>query len=243
MTAAPRKTLHGRRKGRPLRPNQQALVSELLPRLALALKEGEPLDPQALFERPHPELWLEIGFGGGEHLAWQIKRHSHEAAQETRLGPGFLGAEFFINGIARLLGRLEESQSLAHLRLFQGDARMLLEALPDSSLDRVFILFPDPWPKARHNKRRLIRRETLAQLARCMKVGGELRIATDDPGYLAWILERLAAHPDFRLLERGPEDWLDRPADWPPTRYEQKALAAGRQPTFLRLCRKPHGAA
>lgn len=243
MTAAPRKTLHGRRKGRPLRPNQQTLVTDLLPRLAFSLKEKEPLDPQALFDRPHPELWLEIGFGGGEHLAWQIERHAQDATEERGPGPGFLGAEVFINGIARLLGRLEESQSLAHLRLFQGDARMLLEALPEGCLDRVFILFPDPWPKARHNKRRLIRRETLAQLARCMKAGSELRIATDDADYLAWILERLTEHRHFQLRERGRDDWLGRPEDWPPTRYEQKALAAGRHPTFLRLRRKPETAA
>ena len=127
------------------------------------------------------------------------------------------------------------------MRLFTDDARLLLVVLPPASLGQVFVLFPDPWPKRRHHKRRLIAPATLDLLATVMEDGAELRLTTDDRGYLAWMLEHLTAHPDFRWLARRPADWRERPPDWPPTRYEEKARAAGRRPPFLRFIRRPRG--
>jgi tRNA (guanine-N7-)-methyltransferase len=173
-------------------------------------------------------VWLEVGFGGGEHLAAQ-------AAANPRIG--MIGAEVFENGVVKLLGEIER-QKLQNIRLFIEDARLLLAALPEKSLARVFILFPDPWPKLRHHKRRMVSRETLDRLAFVMADGAELRLATDDRAYLAWMLEHTTQHADFDWLARGPEDWRERPQDWPATRYEQKAIAAGRQPAFLRFRRR-----
>jgi tRNA (guanine-N7-)-methyltransferase len=201
----------------------------LLPRVAFALPEGGRLDPAALFTQPPRSIGLEIGFGGGEHLA---------AWAEREPASGFIGCEVFENGIVRLLGAIER-KNLDNIRVFAGDARLLLGALPPASLDRVFVLFPDPWPKRRHHKRRLFNRGTADALAAIMTDGAELRIATDDPPYLRAILALLTAHPAFLWLAAGPSDWRSRPADWPPTRYEQKARAAGRVPSFLRLKRRP----
>ncbi len=227
---APRRAFYGRRRGRRLRPGRKALLEELLPQLAVVLPEGGGrLDPAALFDSPPEGIWLEIGFGAGEHLAWQAEQHP---------GAGFLGAEFFVNGVAGLLREVREC-GLANVRIHHGDARDLLDVLAPGSLDRVFILFPDPWPKARHHKRRLIRDDTLDRLAEVMKDGAELRLATDDMGYLSWMLERLNRHPAFEWLARGPRDWRERPADWPPTRYEIKALDQGRRPIYLRFRRRP----
>lgn len=227
--------LHGRRRGRPLRATQRRLVEALLPQLAIELPpEGQTLDPRKLFGRPLSQLWLEIGFGAGEHLAWQAARQSEHD------GPaGIIGAEVYFNGIAKLLRRLEGTAALARMRIYQGDARALMAALPERSLDRVFILFPDPWPKTRHHKRRLVRRASLERLAALLKDGGELRLATDDRGYLDWMLERLLRQEDFEWMAAGPADWRRRPADWPATRYEEKALAAGRRPVYLRFRRRP----
>jgi tRNA (guanine-N7-)-methyltransferase len=177
---------------------------------------------------PRP-IWLEIGFGGGEHLAQQAACH---------LAIGFLGCEVFENGIAKLVAEIDR-RGLANIRIFSDDARLLLAALPAASVDRVFILFPDPWPKERHKKRRLVSGETLDRLAAIMRGGAELRLATDDPDYLSWMLERVTRQPAFEWLARRPADWRERPADWPPTRYEEKARAAGRTPYFLRIVRRP----
>ncbi len=224
--------VYGRRKGRPLRPGQRDLCERLLPRLAVAMPPpGESLQPATLFERPLREIWLEIGFGGGEHLAAQAAAHPDV---------GILGAEVFINGVARLLRAIDQI-GLANVRIHHGDARALLAALPPASVARTFVLFPDPWPKSRHRKRRLIRPASLDRLAEILADGGELRLATDDAGYLTWMLECLGRHPDFRWLARRPADWRVRPADWPPTRYEEKALAAGRRPAYLRWRRRPRG--
>lgn len=229
---APQRRLYGRRRGRPLRPAQRRLMEELLPVLQLALPQQGVLPPRALFPRPVAGVWLEAGFGAGEHLAAQAAAHPEI---------GFLGAEVFENGIARLLTEVEH-RKLDNLRLFIDDARLLLAALPVASLDRVFILFPDPWPKERHKKRRLVSRATLDALAGVMADGGELRLATDDPDYAQEMLARTREHPDFACLAQGSQDWPERPADWPMTRYEQKARAAGRPPLFLRLVRRVRGA-
>lgn len=227
MTAPPPR-VYGRRRGRKLRPGRRQLNDSLLPQLAFALPEAGSFDPRALFPAAPTELWLEIGFGGGEHLAEQAERHPDI---------GLLGSEVFENGVARLVGEVAR-RNLGNIRIFPDDARLLLDALPPASLGRVFILFPDPWPKLRHHKRRLVATPTLDRLAIVMRPGAELRLATDDRDYLAWMLEHATAHPAFRWLARAPADWRERPSDWPPTRYEEKTRAAGRDPAFLRFVRR-----
>lgn len=225
----PRRRTHGRRLGRPLRPKLRSLLESHLPELSVVLPEaGRDLEIDRLFPTKPKEIWLEIGFGSGEHLAWQAAGHEEV---------GFLGAEVFVNGIAALVKRIE-AEGLGNIRIFQGDARDLLDALPPKLLSRIFILFPDPWPKIRHHKRRLLTAETLDRLAAALRESGELRIATDHDEYLRWILEQTTAHPAFRWLAQGPRDWRERPDDWPSTRYELKALGQGRRPTFLRFVRR-----
>jgi tRNA (guanine-N7-)-methyltransferase len=204
------------------------LLATLLPELRIDLPEHGGLDPGQLFPAKPAELWLEIGFGAGEHLAAQAAAHPEV---------GFLGAEVFENGVVKLLAEVRH-RDLANVRILVDDARLLLAALPDACLGRVFILFPDPWPKQRHHKRRIVSPGALDQLARAMKEGAELRLATDDAGYLHAMLELVPPHPAFAWLARGPADWLRRPSDWPPTRYEAKAVAAGRIPHFLRFRRR-----
>ncbi|GAB4192491.1 MAG: tRNA (guanosine(46)-N7)-methyltransferase TrmB [Thalassobaculales bacterium] len=218
--------LYGRRIGRPLRPGQQERLARLLP--ALALPATLPPDLRSLFAAPVSEVWLEIGFGGGEHLTAQAA---------ARPDVGLIGVEPFVNGIAKALAAIE-AQGLANIRLLHGDARPLLARLPEASLTRIFVLFPDPWRKARHHRRRLIQHDTLALLARALADGGELRLATDHADYLVWMLEHLRGHPDLAWTAGRAADWLTRPPDWPPTRYEEKALAAGRIPVFLRFRRR-----
>ncbi len=225
-----RRAFYGRRQGRRLRPGLKALLDELLPQVAVRLpQDGGALDPATLFDGPCAGYALEIGFGAGEHLAWQAERHPEI---------GFLGAEYFINGVAGLLRRIQD-RGLDNVRIYHGDARDLLDALPERSLDRAYILFPDPWPKARHHKRRIVQDQTLARLAQVMKDEVELRLATDDKDYLRWMLERLLRSPDFEWLARGPRDWRERPEDWPQTRYESKAFDQGRRPVYLRFRRRP----
>ena len=223
---------HGRRRGRRLRPQREELLAGLLPKLELSLPAGDnPLDPTTLFDRPVSDVWLEIGFGNGEHLIWQAERHRNV---------GLIGAEPFLNGVARLLAYIDEGD-VDNVRILSDDVRPLLTRLPPASLGRVFILFPDPWPKARHHKRRIVSRETLDTLADIMADGAELRLATDDADYSAWMLRTALAHPAFEWLARRPGDWRRRPDDWPPTRYEQKNRSGGQGPMFLRFRRRPRG--
>ncbi len=190
---------------------------------------GAPIEPAALFEPRPCAVWLEIGFGGGEHLAAQAARHP---------GIGFLGVEPFRNGVARLLEAVA-AQGSRNVRVLVDDARLLLDALPEASLERAFVLFPDPWPKARHHKRRIVNPETAARLAEVIRPGGELRLATDDPDYGRWMLATLLAEPRFAWTAARAADWREPPADWVPTRYEAKARAAGRRPVFLTFSRLP----
>ncbi len=220
----------GRRKGRTLRAGWQNLLDERLPQVRIPLTDEDALDPRALFSTCHEAIWLEIGFGAGEHLAWQAERHPEI---------GFLGAEVFVNGIASLLRHMEDKQ-LRNVRILPDDARHLLTRLLPGSVERVFVLFPDPWPKARHHNRRLIQSETLDSLAAIMQPGGELRFASDDSSYVTWALQHLMQHADFEWIARQPADWRRRPVDWPETRYEAKAREAGRRPIFLRFRRRPH---
>ena len=186
-----------------------------------------PLDPAALFGDDRP-VWLEIGFGGGEHLAWQAAAHPEV---------GLIGAEPYLNGVAAMLAHIE-ADGLANVRLWPDDARLLLDRLPPASLSRAFILFPDPWRKSRHAERRFVSRAMLDRMAVLLRPGAELRLATDDPRYRHWMLEAVLHHPAFDWMAAGPDDWRRRPDDWPQTRYEAKALAAGRAPLFLRLVRR-----
>ncbi|MEM7223470.1 MAG: tRNA (guanosine(46)-N7)-methyltransferase TrmB [Pseudomonadota bacterium] len=221
---------YGRRQGRPLRAGLRALIDERLPGLTVPLPEvGKQIDLEALFAPIGPEAyWLEIGFGAGEHLAWQ-------AAQNP--GVGILGAEVFINGIASLVREID-AQNIENIRIYEGDGRDLLAALPAGALSRVFLLFADPWPKRRHHKRRFIQRESLDRLAALIRPGGELRLATDHMGHLDWMLERTSAHRAFQWLAQSPEDWRRRPADWPESRYERKAIDQGLKPVYLRFRRR-----
>lgn len=215
--------LHGRRKGRPLSAFQQSLLDDVMP--ALRVPAG-PLDPAELFPGARG-LALEVGFGGGEHLAAQAQAHP---------AIGFIGCEPFDNGVAKLLTRIK-ADGLANVRVHPDDARDVLARLPDGSVDRVFVLFPDPWPKLRHHKRRFIQVATLDALARVLKAGGELRLATDHMDYAQWALMHLMRDLRFIWAAQRAADWRVRPADWVETRYEQKALKAGRKCVYLRFFR------
>jgi tRNA (guanine-N7-)-methyltransferase len=221
--AHPRKTLYGRRKGPKLSARQAGLRRTLLGELAW--KPGE--EPFGQFPNGVRELWLEVGFGAGEHLVALAERHPDV---------GLIGAEPYEMGMAKMLTKLEENP-LNTVRLYEGDGRDIIAGLPDASLSRFFLLFPDPWPKTRHHKRRFLQMAMLDELARVLKPGGELRFATDDKSYLPYALERLMAHPAFAWTAAGPGDWKARPEGWPPTRYEAKAIKG--PPTYLRFVRGP----
>lgn len=186
------------------------------------------IDPAAAFGSTITDLWLEIGFGAGEHLAAQAAAHRDV---------GIIGCEPYRNGIARLLGDIE-AQSLGNIRLFTDHAADLVAALPEASLERVFLLFPDPWPKQRHHKRRIVQTAFLDHLARAMVDGGEFRVATDHTGYCRWIMAHLLGHPAFAWCNEGNEEWRGRCEDWPPTRYEAKAITAGSRCVYLRFRRR-----
>ena len=226
-----RRQLYGRRKGPRLSAAQSSLFETLLPKLALHLILGT--DPRSYFSPPRvrgdeirvEDVWLEVGFGAGEQLLWQAQRHPDV---------GLIGAEPYESGVAKLLSKLA-LEPLKNIRVHMGDARDVIEALPQASLGRVFILFPDPWPKTRHHKRRFLQMETLDALARVMRPGAELRFASDDAPLLEYTLERLMAHRAFAWTATRAQDWLSRPADWPPTRYEAKELHG--KPAYLEFRR------
>ncbi|HVI31686.1 tRNA (guanosine(46)-N7)-methyltransferase TrmB [Phenylobacterium sp.] len=212
----------GRIKSRTIKPRQAALMDTLLPQIRVP---AEPFDPRALMPEAR-EVWLEIGFGGGEHMAAQAAKHPDVL---------ILGAEPFQNGVASALRHIDE-QGLKNVRVKDGDARELLSHLPDGSLERVFILFPDPWPKARHHKRRLVQADVAAELARVLKPGGRLRFASDWADYVDWSLERLTANPAFRWTAERAAGWRAPPADHVTTRYEEKRLGDC-APVFLDFVR------
>ena len=223
--------IYGRRTGHRLRPGRRRLLDELLPKLQVCLPADRALDPASLFAH-HPErFWLEIGFGGGEHLAAQAEAHPEV---------GVLGCEPFVGGVARLLS-LIAARGLRNVRLLTDDARLLMRALPDGCLERIFVLFPDPWPKTRHHKRRIVNAASAAEFARLLQPGGELRLATDDMNYARAMLLVLRARPELRWQARRAPGWRNRPPDGPMTRYEAKALADGRPCVYLRFARIPEG--
>ena len=216
--------LYGRRQGHALRAGQAALVEELLPRIAVP--DGGALDATRLFGDDRP-MQVEIGFGAGEHLAAQA---------EAAPGIGFIGCEPFLNGVVGALGHVRD-RDLGNVRLHMGDALEIVERLPDASLDRVYLLHPDPWPKARHAKRRMMNQGPLDLIATKLKPGGEFRLGTDDPTYCRWSMMVMNQRRDFEWTANTPADFLNRPADWPETRYERKARRQGHEVWYFRYIR------
>jgi tRNA (guanine-N7-)-methyltransferase len=218
-----RRGFFGRRKGHRLRPHQAGLIETLLPRLALDMGVAAPTDLAGLFAMRVDEIRLEIGFGGGEYLAAQAEAHPRA---------GFIGCEPFVNGMAKALA-LIEARNLANIRLHLGDAVAVLDWLPAGALAGVDLVYPDPWPKRRHWKRRFVQERTIADMARILRPGGEFRFVTDIPDYTAWTLARLLRAPDFVWTAECADDWR-RP--WPGfvgTRYEAKAVREARVPCYL----------
>lgn len=213
--------LYGRRAGHKLRAGQAALVDELLPQIAVP--EAGPLSTQSLFGDARP-IEFEIGFGAGEHLAAQAAARPHH---------GFIGCEPFLNGVVGALGHIRDA-GLGNVRLHMGDALGVLERLPDASLVRVYLLHPDPWPKARHAKRRMVNPGPLDLIAAKLMPGGEFRLGTDDPTYCRWALMVMRTRADFRWQASRAADFLTRPEDWPPTRYEAKARRQGHEVWYFR---------
>ncbi len=223
MDEAPRQTLFGRRKGRPLRQRQSSLLATRLPDLRVDLDARPPQPVTGLFAAAVTGVRLEIGFGGGEHL-----RHEARAAPDI----GFLGVEPFQNGMARMVSAVADD-ALANIRLFDGDAAVLLDWLPPASLLRADLLYPDPWPKRRHWRRRFVSDENLSRLARALIPGGEFRVASDIADYIDWTLRLVGARAEFAWTAERADDWRRPWAGWPGTRYEAKALKAARVPAYL----------
>ena len=220
--------LYGRRQGHRLREGQAALVEDMLPHVSVPATG--PLDAATMFGDARP-LELEIGFGGGEHLAAQAV---------ARPDTGFIGCEPFLNGVVQALGHLRAKNDwggLANVRLHMGDALDVIERLPDASLACVYLLHPDPWPKARHAKRRMANHGPLNAIAAKLIPGGEFRLGTDDPTYCRWATMVMGQRRDFRWTAQGPRDFLERPADWPETRYERKARRHGHEVWYFRYVR------
>jgi tRNA (guanine-N7-)-methyltransferase len=216
--------LYGRSRGRPLRQGQSALLEELLP--AVAVPEAGQLDSRLLFGDERP-LHFEIGFGGGEHLAYRA---------DLLPDHGFIGAEPFLNGVVSALGHIREG-NLPNIRVHMGDALDVLERLPDRALSFVYLLHPDPWPKARHAKRRMINDGPLDLIAAKLRPGGELRLGTDDASYCRWAMMVMNRRLDFEWLAEKAADFLVRPGGWPETRYEAKARRQGREVWYFRYRR------
>ena len=216
--------IFGRQKCKKLSARQQGLVETLLPKLKINPYTPFKDDP---LSQNTSELWLEIGFGGGEHLSATAKAHPHVQ---------FIGCEPFLNGIAKLLVAVE-SEDLKNIRIFDHDARKIINWLPAQSLSRVYLLYPDPWPKKRHRKRRFVTSETLESLARVLKPGGDFIIASDIGDYIRTSLMAIENSSEFIWRPQSVKDWRTPPEGWPSTRYEQKALREGRYPTYLKVKR------
>ncbi|MDU8925984.1 tRNA (guanine(46)-N(7))-methyltransferase TrmB [Alisedimentitalea sp. MJ-SS2] len=223
---APWRNFYGRIKGKTLKPAQERYLAEDLAALSPgpvdwdANPERTPLDLKKMFGGR--DTWLEIGFGGGEHMV-------HQAASNPDVG--IIGAEPYINGVAMLLGKIRKA-GCDNVRIHPGDVRDLFDVLPDQSISRAFLLYPDPWPKKRHHRRRFVTPEHLEPLARVLKPGAIFRVATDIPDYVRQTLEQVPGH-GFEWLAEGPLDWREPWDDWISTRYEQKALREGRVPHYL----------
>ncbi|MEM5471195.1 tRNA (guanosine(46)-N7)-methyltransferase TrmB [Hoeflea sp. AS60] len=214
---------YGRRRGKTLKAPQAEALSALLPVLKLDLSSPPPSLFSELWPNPVSATRLEIGFGGGEHLL-------HRAQENP--GTGFIGVEPFVNSMAKMLAGLE-SEGLENIRLYDDDATRVLDWLPDASLDRIDLLYPDPWPKKKHWKRRFVSRLNLDRFARVLKPGGRFGFASDIDTYINWTLAHIAAHPEFEWTARTASDWREPWEGWPGTRYEAKAIREGRTPCYL----------
>ena len=224
---------YGRRKGKALKAGRLSRLDTLLPALRVSVPEsGQTVDPSSFFNFKTDEIRMEIGFGSGEHIAAQAAANP---------GVGFLGCEVFVNGVASLM-RYADELHLGNLRIFDNDVRHLLPALKTASFSRISLPFPDPWPKTRHAKRRFVGPVMLDEMARLLVDGGAFLVASDHPVYIAWTLQHAPQHPAFDWAVTGSEDWKTRPADSVATRYEEKALAAGRTPVFMNFVRKARAA-
>ncbi|MGX0975484.1 tRNA (guanine-N7-)-methyltransferase [Roseovarius sp. MBR-51] len=225
-TGAPWRNFYGRFKGKTLRPSQETYLEEDLAKLSPGTvdwdvnPERQPIDLKSLFG--DREVWLEIGFGGGEHMV-------HQAAQNPEVG--IIGCEPFINGVAMLLGKIRAAEA-QNVAVYPGDVRNMFDVLPEASVSRAFLLYPDPWPKKRHHRRRFVTQAHLAPLSKVLKKGAIFRVATDIPDYVRQTLEEVP-RAGFEWLAEGPADWRDPWGDWISTRYEQKALREGRVPHYL----------
>lgn len=218
-----RDSFFGRRKGKPLRPGQRALMDSLLPRLRIDIQAPPPDDPADLFPGQPAAICLEIGFGGGEHLIGQATENPDF---------GFIGVEPFENGMAKALSAIDRLD-LENVRLFDRDAAFLLAWLPPASLDRIDLLYPDPWPKKRHWKRRFISRANVDHMARVLRSGGLFRFASDIDTYVNWTLQHLAGRDDLVWQAGTADDWRKPWPGWSGTRYEAKAVREGRVPAYL----------
>jgi len=218
----PDRAFFGRRKGKALRKHQSELVDVLLPHLAI-----DPAAPLLKMHEGAHQRILEIGFGGGEHLIREALAHPHAA---------FIGVEPFVNGMAKALAEIER-KNIGNVSLHFGDAADVLDGFAPEALDIVYLLYPDPWPKTRHHKRRFIQDWTLAKIAKILKKGGEFRFATDIPDYAAWTLAHVLRSPDFTFAARRASDWKEPWEGWQSTRYELKALREGRTPCYLTFSR------
>jgi tRNA (guanine-N7-)-methyltransferase len=218
---------YGRRKGHRLRDRQAGLVETVLPALRVD-PDRASADPRSLFDVPVDDLRMEIGFGGGEHLAH---------AARLLPGTGFIGCEPFVNGMAKLLAAMDEG-GLRNIRVHDADALPLLRRLPDSCLGGVDLFYPDPWPKRRHHKRRFVSDESLAEIARVVRPGGQFRFASDIDHYVGWVLARILRSPSWDWTARRADDWRRPFPDWPGTRYEAKAKREGRVPSYITAVRR-----
>ena len=235
---------YGRIHGKKLHKTRQKLIDEFLPKISIAKpKENEEINLDEIFSHIKPkEYWLEIGFGGGEHLAGQALKNKDV---------GIVGCEVFINGVASLAAHLTgcyedgtkydcklEDNRVDNVRIFSEDVRRMLNAIPDETFSKIFVLFPDPWPKKKHSSRRMIVQENLDVFSRILKKGGLLRVASDDMNYIRWSLYQLSKHKDFKWTAERASDWQKQPKDWVNTRYEQKAIKEGRKPIYLNFIKE-----
>lgn len=218
----------GRRKGKRLRRHQAELLETLLPRLALDLSSPAPADLRSIFAVPIEAVRLEIGFGGGEHLVAEAARNPHH---------GFIGVEPFVNGMAKALAAIE-ALGLDNIRMHMGDATSVLTWLPAASLMRVDLMYPDPWPKRRHWKRRFVQDRSVAAIARVLRSGGDFRFASDIAGYTAWTLVRMLRSPEFEWPAECADDWRKPWPHFDSTRYEAKARREGRTSCYLTFRRR-----
>ncbi|MBV9260000.1 MAG: tRNA (guanosine(46)-N7)-methyltransferase TrmB [Pseudolabrys sp.] len=218
----------GRKRGDKLSPRKAALFDTLLPKVALDLAAKAPGNAAKLFAVPVREVGLEVGFGGAEHLLEQAQTHPDV---------GWIGSDGFLNAAAKALTGIEEHR-LANIRLYHGDAVHLIDWLPAASITRIELLYPDPWPKRRHWKRRFVQHDNLTRLARILKPGGEFRFATDIADYAAWTLAHMQHSPDFVWMAESADDWRKPWKDFSGTRYEAKARREGRAPSYLTFRRR-----